>query len=79
MLVTPVGGMPEAVATLVNQLVMRSPAAPDIADAMERVASGALERPSQEACRKHAVEHCDWMSVYRRVRAVFLEAAEAVE
>ena len=74
-IVTPVGGMPEAVAPLDPDLITRSAAAEDIADAMERVVRGALALPSRERCRTFAERNYDWAIVYDKVRSVFMDAA----
>jgi len=74
-IVTPVGGMPEAVAPLEPELIARSASAEGIADAMERVVRGTLALPDRERCRTFAERHYDWALVYDRVRSVFREAA----
>jgi glycosyltransferase involved in cell wall biosynthesis len=74
-IVTPVGGMPEAVAPLEPELIARSASAEGIADAMERVARGTLALPDRERCRTFAERHYDWPLVYAQIRAVFREAA----
>jgi glycosyltransferase involved in cell wall biosynthesis len=73
-IVTPVGGMPEAVAHLDPELVARSAAAEGIADAMERAVRGTLALPGRERCRTFAVQNFDWTTVYGKIRSVFTEA-----
>jgi glycosyltransferase involved in cell wall biosynthesis len=73
-IVTPVGGMPEAVAPLSPDLIARSAAAEGIAEAMERVVRGTLVLPNRERCRTFAEENYNWMSVYGKIRSVFAEA-----
>ena len=74
-IVTPVGGMPEAVAPLDPDLVARSATAEGIAEAMERVVRGTLALPDRERCRTFAERSYDWALVYAKVRSVFIEAA----
>jgi glycosyltransferase involved in cell wall biosynthesis len=74
-IVTPVGGMPEAVAPLSPELIARSAAAEGIADAMERVMRGTLVLPDRQQCRAFAEQNYDWEIVYGKVRSVFAEAA----
>jgi glycosyltransferase involved in cell wall biosynthesis len=70
-IVTPVGGMPEAVAPLGNGLIARSASPEDIAERMDAVLRGTLILPDHEACRTYAVENYDWVTVWQRVRSVF--------
>ncbi len=70
-LVTPVGGLSEVVTPLAPQLVMRSMAAPDIADAISSALLGELPLPSSEACAAYARAHFDWPVIARRVRDVY--------
>ena len=70
-LVTPVGGLSEVVMPLAPQLVIRSTAAPDIADAISSALLGALPLPSSEACAAYARTNFDWPVIARRVRDVY--------
>lgn len=70
-IVTPVGGMPEAVSPLSAELIAYSAAPTDIAERMAARLRGSLALPNAAACRKYALEHYDWSVVYARVRAVF--------
>jgi glycosyltransferase involved in cell wall biosynthesis len=70
-IVTPIGGMPEAVAPLAPQLITRSAASEDIAARMIGVLDGTVPIPSYDACRKYALERFDWRIVYANVRSVF--------
>jgi glycosyltransferase involved in cell wall biosynthesis len=72
-IVTPVGGMPEAVAPLDAASIARSARPEDIAERMSAVLDGSLQLPSHDACRAYAVKHYDWKIVYSQVRAVFEE------
>ena len=53
-LVTPVGGLPEVVGPLSQDLVMRSDHPSDIADAVIEVLQGRLKLPTTAACRRYA-------------------------
>jgi glycosyltransferase involved in cell wall biosynthesis len=70
-IVTPIGGMPEAVAPLGKDLIARSASAQDIAERIDAVMQGTLQLPSHDACRAYASEHFDWNVVYAQIRAVF--------
>jgi glycosyltransferase involved in cell wall biosynthesis len=70
-IVTPVGGMPEAVAPLGHELIARSAAPADIADRLEAVLGHSLSLPDHATCRSYAVEHYDWPIVVERIRTVF--------
>ena len=69
--VTPVGGMPEALAPLGAGFIARSAAPDAIAERIAAVASGALRLPDAQTCRAYAVEHFEWSCVCHRVRSVF--------
>lgn len=73
-LVTPVGGMPEAVAPLASRLIAQSPSSVDIANILIAALSGALRLPDPDTCRAYALAHFDWTLVWLRVRDVFERA-----
>ncbi len=73
-IVTPVGGMPEAVAPLGRDLIAASATPRDIAGRMCAVVDGTLVLPDHDACRAYAVENYSWPLVYDRIRAVFQAA-----
>jgi glycosyltransferase involved in cell wall biosynthesis len=73
-IVTPIGGMPEAVAPLEPELITRSAASEDIAARMIGVLDGSLPLPSNDACRAYAAERFDWRVVYANVRSVFVRS-----
>jgi len=70
-IVTPVGGMPEAIASLSAGLVTRSAAPADIAERMGAVLRGSLTLPDHATCRNYAVRHFAWPVIAQHVRAVF--------
>lgn len=76
-IVTPVGGMPEAVLPLGADLIAASPAPRDIATRMQSVLDGTLTLPDHDVCRDYAVATYDWPLVYDRIRDVFREATRA--
>jgi glycogen synthase len=73
-LVTPVGGLPEAVAGLSEALVLPGSGAGAIAAGVRDALSGALALPDALACRRYAREHFDNAVIARRVAGVYEEA-----
>ncbi|CAB3750781.1 glycosyltransferase family 4 protein [Paraburkholderia humisilvae] len=73
-LVTPVGGLPEAVAGLSQDLVLPSTGADAIADGLAHALDGSLKLPDAHACRAYARAHFDNPVIARRVAAVYGEA-----
>lgn len=73
-LVTPVGGLPEAVAPLSSDLVLSATGPDAIADGLIGALDGTLKMPSEEACRVYARENFDTPVIARRVAAVYGEA-----
>jgi glycosyltransferase involved in cell wall biosynthesis len=73
-LVSPVGGLPEVVAALSRDLVLRSPAAADISDAIIAVLSGRVILPDEASCRAYAAENFDWKIIASRVADVYRQA-----
>ena len=69
-IVTPVGGMPEAVAPLGAGLIARSASPDDIAERMDAVLCRTVPLPDRETCRAYA-KRFDWNAVGAQVRAVF--------
>ncbi|TOY83703.1 glycosyl transferase family 1 [Burkholderia pseudomallei] len=76
-LVTPVGGLPEAVAGLSEALVLPEVGAAAIPDGLAAALSGSLVRPDADACRRYARAHFDNTVIARRVAAVYEEAIRA--
>ncbi|AOJ06301.1 glycosyltransferase family 4 protein [Burkholderia mayonis] len=76
-LVTPVGGLPEAVAGLSEALVLPEIGARAIADGLTAALSGSLVLPDADACRRYAREHFDNAVIARRVAEVYEEAIRA--
>jgi glycosyltransferase involved in cell wall biosynthesis len=76
-LVTPVGGLPEAVAGLSQDLVLPATGADAIADGLAAALDGRLKLPDADACRAYARVNFDNPVIARRVAAVYREAIDA--
>jgi glycosyltransferase involved in cell wall biosynthesis len=70
-LVSPIGGLPEVVSALSPGLVLRSPAASDISDAICAALSGRKTLPDDASCRKYAAENFDWKIIASRAADVY--------
>jgi glycosyltransferase involved in cell wall biosynthesis len=73
-LVTPVGGLPEAVEGLSPDLVLPSTGAQALADGIASALAGRLRMPDSTACRDFARSHFDHAVIARRVAEVYREA-----
>ncbi len=73
-LVTPVGGLPEAVAGLARALVLRSTGAEAIAEGLGDALTGVTPLPTARECVEFARRHFDWPVIAERVRLVYEEA-----
>ncbi len=73
-MVTPVGGLPEAVSGLSRALVLRATGAEAIADGLADALTGAITLPSARDCIEYARRHYDWSVIAERVRLVYEEA-----
>ncbi|GAC1431735.1 MAG: glycosyltransferase family 4 protein [Candidatus Velthaea sp.] len=71
-LVTPIGGLPEAVEALDPALVLAGTAASDIADGLRDALLGKVPLPSESACIAYA-RRFSWPEITRRVRDVYSE------
>ncbi|HXZ07411.1 MAG TPA: glycosyltransferase family 4 protein [Paraburkholderia sp.] len=76
-LVTPVGGLPEAVAGLSPDLVLPETGAAAIADGLAAALDGSLRLPHADACRAYARANLDNAVIARRVASVYEEAIGA--
>ncbi len=70
-LVTPVGGLPEAVSGLSPDLVLRSTGAAAIADGIDDFLSGRRVMPTAEQCHAYARDNFDLPVIARQVAAVY--------
>lgn len=73
-LVTPVGGLPEAVSGLARGLVLRSTGAEAIAEGLGDALTGATPLPTARECVDFARRNFDWPVIAERVRLVYEEA-----
>jgi asparagine synthase (glutamine-hydrolysing) len=73
-LVTPVGGLPEAVGGLSGALVLRSAGPEAIADGLADALLGMTPLPTARECLEYARRHYDWPVIAERVRLVYEEA-----
>lgn len=76
-MVTPVGGLPEAVAPLAPGLVLAGTGAAHLADGIGEWLDGRLGLPSAAACVAYARERFSWTTGIARVTQVYAEAIEA--
>jgi glycosyltransferase involved in cell wall biosynthesis len=76
-LVTPVGGLPEAVSGLSSDLVLPATGSAALAEGLIGALSGSLNVPDADACRAYARANFDNAVIARRVAAVYREAIEA--
>jgi len=70
-LVTPVGGLPEAVRELTEALVLEEATSEALAAGLIEALTGRRPLPSDEACRAYVRAHYDWPVIARRVKAVY--------
>jgi asparagine synthase (glutamine-hydrolysing) len=73
-LVTPVGGLPEAVSGLARSLVFRATGAEAIADGLGDALTGVTTLPTARECVSFARRNFDWPVIAERVRLVYEEA-----
>ena len=76
-LVTPVGGLPEAVAGLSQDLVLPETGSAAIAEGIDAAFSGRIKLPDEEACKTYARENFDNAVIAKRVADVYAEAIAA--
>lgn len=72
-LVTPEGGLPEAVRDLCTNLVMPGCGSVQIAAAIEEALTGKLRLPSEQACRDFVRSRNSWPRVAARIASVYRE------
>jgi glycosyltransferase involved in cell wall biosynthesis len=73
-LVTPVGGLPEVVRDLSQEMVLPTTGADSLAEGLVAAIAGKLVLPDSEAARSYARTRYDWPVIAARVRDVYLEA-----
>jgi glycosyltransferase involved in cell wall biosynthesis len=72
-LVTDVGGLPEAVRDLSTDLIMPDSGVRTLAGYMVDALKGALKLPDSAACQAYVRERFDWPVIARHVRDVYEE------
>ena len=72
-MVTPVGGLPEIVEGLSNNLLFRSSESTDLADGLISALLGTSYIPNEQECRKHAEEMFSRNLMVSRVASVYKE------
>ncbi len=78
-LVTPIGGLPEAVRGLSEALVLEGATPEALAAGLIEALIGRRPLPSSEVCRAYVHAHYSWPVIARKVKAVYQEALEASE
>jgi asparagine synthase (glutamine-hydrolysing) len=73
-LVTPVGGLPEAVGGLSERMILGGADSPSLAKGIADALSGAMPLPSAAECLAFARANYDWPMIAARVRAVYESA-----
>jgi len=73
-LVTPVGGLPDTVDGLGEDLVLKGTSREHIADGLCRWLDGSLRLPTREACREHVMKGFTWDRIAKQVCEVYREA-----
>jgi glycosyltransferase involved in cell wall biosynthesis len=73
-LVTPVGGLPEAVAPLARDLVLPGCTAADLAAGLGAALDGRLALPDARTCQAYARRHFDWSAIAARTHRVYRDA-----
>ncbi len=75
-LVTPVGGLPDAVSALSSDLVLASTAAGDIAQGIIDALCGRRRLPGRDECQAYVCENFTWPKVAERTIRVYREALQ---
>lgn len=73
-LVTPVGGLPEVVGDLSDDLVLPGSGAEDLLEGIEAALTGNVALPEAQACQDYARARYDWPVIAARTREVYAEA-----
>jgi len=69
--VTPIGGLPEVVEDLSEQLILDRSSPDCIADRLRRALEGKLDLPSSSACQRYAQDRFAWPVVASQVKNVY--------
>jgi glycosyltransferase involved in cell wall biosynthesis len=76
-LVTPVGGLPEVVAPLSEDLVLPGAETTDLADGLLKALLSPERLPSTEHCIQYARRHFDWPKIAQQTRDVYADVLHA--
>lgn len=76
-LVTPIGGLPEAVRGLSESLILNGSATEDLADGLIGALTGKRDLPSPEMCLQHVRSHHDWPVIARQTAAIYNDILSA--
>jgi glycosyltransferase involved in cell wall biosynthesis len=68
--------VPEVVGALSVNLVLRSPAAEDIAEAVTGALQGKLQLPDDLSCSAYAKKNFDWQVIADKIADVYRRALE---
>jgi glycosyltransferase involved in cell wall biosynthesis len=74
-LVTPVGGLPEAVAGLSPELVLSDRTTETLGRSLNQFLKGGLVVPSATDCRRYVEANFSWPKISERVKKVYWEVA----
>ena len=74
-LVTPVGGLPEAVQGLDKNLILEDSSVSALREGIQAALNGQLVLPTAEACQDYVRRNFDWSVITPRIQAVYEEAA----
>lgn len=72
-IVTPVGGLPEAVCDLSEHLVLEDSGIGAITQGLKSALAGTLQLPAPAACAAYAREHFSWSIIAKQVKSVYHE------
>jgi glycogen synthase len=75
-LVTPVGGLPEAVRGLSRQLVLADRSAVTLAKSLDEFLRDTLSLPSAEKCRKYVEADFSWPKIAQKVSELYWQVAQ---
>ena len=70
-LVTPVGGLPETVRELSNDLIMKGSAVNDLVEGISGALSDRRKLPASATCQRYVLEHFDHSRIMAQTRAVY--------
>jgi len=70
---TPVGGLPETVSDLSDELILPDASTSALQDALLSVLDGTVSLPDPDICQRYAQSRFDWSVIARQVRSVYEE------